>query len=453
MGRSSGSPIRRGFGLALLAALALVLGGCRVERALTPSLPPVAGSLGASGVVTQPFYSPANGLNRLSIGIVQPEPRPGQSLRTLGGGATVEIRYAPAADNRFPQPAFHDWPADQQWLGELTGTYSFGQSFYSPYPNLDGLTVRGATFGGDLTPGEAQLAPGSTVTVRALPVDGAPVTTLPGGATVMVEGSAEGWAAVRLDDGQRGYVALNQFAKLPPPARVNNHDVVLTLYREPDLVAVRRTTINASTIPDNAHLTFRFDPLPDSMGARYRFVITSPDSTPGNAVTFRYAPTSSYAGGTRFEDGKPVSGALVFNPDYAPGAPLYRGSLDSFNWSEPTLSLEGSFAPLANTADRFLAVVVSGGNASLQLHWSTIRPPGGQPLTVEGDPQAPAGGLVFNTGYWSNFPIGTSIRQAAGGVLRAARADPAFFALYALALLGVIGWWGWLLGRRRLRGR
>ncbi len=447
-------PARRfGFLLAVVVAALVLLPGCQIQRVLTRALPETAGPVSISTTVTQPFYSPSDGLDGLSIGIARDETTTIDETGRMETGATAEIQYAPAADPRFPEQGFHDWPADQTWLGELSGQQVIGQSFTALYPNLDGITLRAANYGADLSPGEAVLADGPPVPVLALPIDGKQVTSLPGDSTVRVESSAEGWANVRLDDGQAGFIDLSQFAELPPPARVNDQDVIFTLFREPEMTEVARVVINARDIHDISHVTFRFPPLPGSVDARYRFTLTSPDSTPGNAVAFWYAPSDVYPDGARYEGDQAADGDLVFKPSYAPSAPLYQGAIDSFAASGQSDAMDVRFPPVGDTADRYLKLVVRAGQQPVSTFWSRLRPPGGLPLVVEGDATVPPGGLVFNVGYSSDFPLATLGGQTISGAFGMARRDPGFFVLYLVALLAVVGWWGRLLIRRGVHGR
>jgi len=441
--------IRRCCAVALLLLMPLLLAGCRVEHLLTAELPGASGSVTVGGTVSQVFLSPSDGLDRVGLGVVPPGPTASRAVDSVAGGATLEIRYAPEADPGYPDGNFHDWPADHAWLGELVGEREIGQTFVSRYPNLDGITLRVATFGADLSPGEGQLREGPAVPVRRLPVDGERIIDLPGGSTVRVQGSAEGWAQVWLEDGQVGYVELSQFSRLPAPSRVNDRDVVLRLYRDGEVEPIRTATINASEMHDNSHVTFRFEPLPDSMGARYRFTVASPESTPGNAVTFRYSERDVYPDGTRFEDGAEVEGDLIFRPAYTEGAPLVQVDLDRAVLSGQTQALEASFAPVPNTAGRALRLVVRAGHAPLPVTWTEQLPEGGHQLQLSGGQEGPPGALVFNVGYRADVDLGALAVGVVRHVGRGARHDPAFFALYGLALVGTGGWLGWSVGRGR----
>ena len=437
--------------LAALAAL-LLLCACGVQTALMDTTPEADGVVSVAGSASQAFYAPVDGLDRLSVGLA-PEVAQSQTFPRLAAGATYQISYAPELDPAYPDGSFHDWPASEQWDGELIGARTIGQSFVSLYPGLDGITVRVATFGADSGNGTATLKPGGPVAVLALPVDGALLATVPGGSQLPVAGSAEGWARVTLPDGQGGYVALDRFARLPPPERVNDQDVTLRLYRDGEPEPVRQVAINARQIHDNSHLTFSFAALDDPVGGRYRFTLTSPGSHPGDAVTFRFAPADVYAGGTRFEDGAAAGGDLIFRPHYGPQPVLASGKLDDFVWSAQTNTLDGAFAPIRGTAGRFLRLTIRAGDRPLDLAWSSSRPQGGQTLQVEGGTQPQQGALVLNAGFRQPVPLRSLASGASGTLARDARHDPIFFALYALLAAAVVACWLVLLVPVVRRGR
>jgi hypothetical protein len=118
-----------------------------------------------------------------------------------------------------------------------------------------------------------------------------------------------------------------------------------------------------------------------------------------------------------------------------------------------TQAIDVRFAPVAQTADRYLKLIIRPGDQPLRVDWSEDRPPGNLPLLVEGDPAVPSGGLVSNVGHSTDLPLGKLVRQSTDGASRAVRGDPAFFALYGLAVVAVSGWLGWSLVRRRAHGR
>ena len=427
--------------------------GCGVPQVLSPALPESAGTVAVGQKLSQPFLAPSNGLDGVTIAVSPPLTPEGDLLPQPTGGATVAVRYAPEADDRFPEEAFHDWPASDQWLGELTGDHAYGQTFLSRYPGLDGITLRVATFGADAGTGEGTLNPGSPVEALAFPFDGALIATVDGGSRVQVIGTAEGWAQIKLGADKSGYVPLDAFAQLPPPPRHNTHDVTLTLFRESDLHEVRRVTINAAKLHDNSHVTFAFDPIPDSDGRSYRFVLTSPDSTPGDAVTFRYQPKTSYNQGSRYDGSMAVAGALVFRPDFTEGSPIYQANVDTFEWSSLSHAFVGSFSAKSGTADRFLSIELAPGTRPLSVNWSLARPNGGQPVVVDGNSQTPGGGLVFNVRFRGNLAPGTVFSDAGRAVWRDSRDDPGFFVVYTIVVLGLLSWCGWAGLRRVQHGR
>jgi hypothetical protein len=439
---------RRIASVTLIALLTLVLTGCRLSTALVPVLPVDEGQISVSTAVRQPFYSPHDDLNRLTIRFY-PEGFPGPQLPIdLARGASIEIRYAPESDRRFPERDFHAWPGEHAWLPELVAGHVYGQSFTSPYPYLSGVQVRVATFFGDLQPGPGTLRLGPAARVLDLPVSGRDIAHLPGGSEVSILGSAEGWAHVQLPDGRHGFIDLDDLAEFPAPARQNDADVVLELFDHDSGERLRTSVMNAADMFDNSHLTFEFEPIAEAMGQVFRFELSSPDATHGNAVTLRYSPTALYDDGFRFENGEVVPGDMIFRPVYDAGEPLWQGMLGDFEWAAPIDAFETSFAPLPETRDRYLAIVVHAGDAPINVPWSVIRPPGQQPLRVDGWPEAPPGGLVFNAVYRANVPLASIGRDVARDSRRVARTDPLFVTLMVL-LTGSVALWTAHVARSR----
>lgn len=422
--------------LLILPLVVVVAAGCGLQTALTPSLPDVAGTVAVGTTLAQAFQAPSNNLNRLNLGIGAGTGSPG----SLSGGATIAVAYAPEADHRYPQPNFHDWPSTEKLLPELTNGVREGQSFVSPYPNLDGITVRIATFGGDLRPGEGRIKPGDAVTMLSLPVDGKNIGSLPGGTSVRVTSSVEGWVGVDAGDGQIGFVKLTDFASLPPPWRTITHGLTLELIDATSGRILREARIQPGELHDNSHLTFQFQPIAESRGKRYRFEISSPGAQAGSSVALYYEPNGSYADGQRYVSGQPAEGDLVFNPEYASGKPLYTGKLDSFGWNGQTNSLQGSFPAIGGVGGLYMKVIVTRGGGPLVLEWSQIRPPGGQPLSVAGNPNAPPGGLVFNATFDQPVAVGAMVSQPAHWVRGQASSDPVFIGIYGLVVLACLGW-------------
>lgn len=98
----------------------------------------------------------------------------------------------------------------------------------------------------------------------------------------------------------------------------NNTEAITFQLREEgsaeNIVAIK---VNAEQIKDNEFYRFDFDLIPDSKGRSYIFTISSPDSTPGNAITiwFNYegdGTPDAYRDGTCFINNDPFQGDLSF---------------------------------------------------------------------------------------------------------------------------------------------
>lgn len=430
--------IRRSLWLLAVLATGIALSGCTMSTSLVPVLPEEEGRFGVTSEVRQPFYAEDDGLQKLTIRFY-PEGFPGSQLPIdPSRGATIEVNYSPDDDPRFPEVPFHEWPGHHEWLPELTGDVTYGQTFCSPYPDLSGIELRVATFWGDLTPGTGVLQPIETVEVLSDPIDGRHVGFIPGGSEVEVIGANEGWARVLLSDEQRGWIDMMHFAELPPPGRVNDQDVVLELFDADSEEVLRTSETNAADMNDNSHVTFDFGIVEESLDRCYRFELSSPESEPGNAVTFRYDPESQYDDGQAILNATPGDGDLVFQPQYDLQQPLYRGNLDDYEWAAPLDAFEARFEPVGDTADRYLEVAIRAGESQVNVPWSRIRPPGQRPLRVEGMPEAPQGGLVFNASFRKDVPLGEVARVSARDLYSSARQDKAFFGVFAVILLGTV---------------
>ena len=68
-------------------------------------------------------------------------------------------------------------------------------------------------------------------------------------------------------------------------ARNNTQDVLFKLFAGPDGGEITTIIINASRILDNRFHPFHFDPIRDSRGQLFHFILESPESTVGDAVT------------------------------------------------------------------------------------------------------------------------------------------------------------------------
>jgi hypothetical protein len=438
--------------IAMMAGL-MILASCTVSTSLVPVLPEEEGRFGVSTEVRQPFYAEDDGLHKLTVRFY-PEGFPGSQLPIdPSHGATVEVNYAPDDDPRFPGGAFHEWPGHQEWLPELAGEVSYEQAFCSPYPDLIGIEVRVATFWGDLTPGTGVLKPFETVEMLDLPIVGRHVGFVPGGSEVEVVGATEGWARVLLGDDERGWIDMEHFEELPPPARVNDKDVILEVLDPDSGDAVRTSTVNASDMFDVSHVTFEFPVLQESQDNCYRFRLTSPESEPGNAITIRYDPDGSYEDGHAILNGTSTDGDIVFQPRYDLQEALYHGSLDDYEWAAPLDAFEARFDPIENTADRYLEVRIRPGESPVNIPWSRIRPPGQRPLQVEGMPEAPQGGLVFNAVFRKDVPVTDVTRITARDLYASARQDKVFYGLFGLLLLGTVAGGAYALRRSEPDGR
>uniref|UniRef100_A0A831X221 SH3 domain-containing protein n=1 Tax=Thermorudis peleae TaxID=1382356 RepID=A0A831X221_9BACT len=424
---------------AALLGLALYLAGCRAPVALVSSLPPSASTITVYTSASQPFYSAHDGLRGIQLRVNVPtEFLPGQTP-ALTGGASLRVTYEPDLDPRYPDRDFYAWPESEQWLGELVDGRTIGQTFRSLYPGLNGITLRVSTYGADFSPGTGRLRQGQPAIVREAPFAGREVTVLPGGTEVEVRSAREGWAEVILPDGRRGYVDQDQFASLPPPSRRNTGEVILRLYRLSDGALLRESRLPASTLHDQSHVTFSFEPLPDSYRQEYRFTLTAAGARPGSAVTFRFSPIDVYSEGRRLEGNVETDGDLIFRPAYAERV-LVETPLDQALWSGLTGVLEVTFEPTGPTRDCYLRVTIQAGDRPVIVHWSWVRPPGGLPLSSADDPGAPAGGLVLNALYADDVPVLGVLGGLARGYARLFWRDPWLTAAYIAVVAGALAW-------------
>lgn len=415
-----------------------LLASCTVSTSLVPTLSEEDGRFGTGQRVRQPFYSESDGLHKLTVRFY-PEGFPGSQIPVdPSEGATVSVNYAPDDDPRFPEPSFHEWPEDHEWLPELTGGSRYEQTFCSPYPDLSGIEVRVATFGADISAGTGVLEPFETVEVLSLPVVGEHVGFLPGGSEIEVVNTSEGWVRVVLGDNERGWIDMEHFESLPDPQRVNNRDVILELYEGGSDDPVRESIINAAEMHDNSHVLFEFPVVDEALGSCYRFSVASPESEPGNAITLRYDPDDQYPDGEAIINGEQRDGEIVFQPRYDLREPLYQGNLDDYEWAAPLDAFEARFDPVPETGDRYLEVAIDPGNSSVNLPWSRNRPPGQQPLQVDGMPDAPQGGLVFNAAFRADIPVQRVGWVWARDLYSRARLDPTFFAVIGALLIGTV---------------
>jgi hypothetical protein len=412
--------------------------GCTVSTSLVPALPEEDGRFGIDTEIRQPFYAESDGLNRLTVRF-HPEGSPASQVPLdPAHGASIELNYSPEDDPRFPEPSFHEWPDQHEWLPELTSDVQYEQTFCSPYPDLSGIEVRVATFGADISSGIGVLKSDETVEVLHLPVVGDHVGFLPGGSEVEVLGTTEGWVRIVLNEDQHGWVDIEHFEELPPPERENDRDVILRLYEIDGADPVRESVVNAGEMFDNSHVLFEFPLIEDAIDKCYRASIVSPDSEPGNAITLRYDPAGPYDEGQAILNGNPADGDLVFQPLYDLQRPLYSGYLEDYEWAAPLDAFEAVFAPVPDTAGRYLEIRVQTGDSSVNIPWSRNRPPGQLPLEVSGMPAAPQGGLIFNAAFHRDVPLGEVARVTGRDLYSRARIDTPFYVGLAFLLVGTI---------------
>jgi len=354
---------------------------------------------------------------------------PGQAWET---DARLHLRYDPDRDPRFPERDFHAWDPADSWLpgGGLTTT----QSFVSPYDRLAGVTVRVATFGGDLAPGLA-LVGDRPVDMLALPVDGNLLVTLPAGATAEALGSAEGWARVRLDDGREGFVPLDSLASVTPPASRPAGPLNVALL-DADGVVLREASVPIVELHDNSHLTIRFDPVEDAAGRAfvYRFDVPS-------GVTLRVSDTDTYPDGAR--DG--TANDLVFRPVYAEQPLLADAQVDALPRSGDWVAWRNTPAVRSGTT-----VAVSLVPAEVPSHSLLARPDAPELLVGTTPGRVPYGGwpadglaepgsLGVQTRYARNVDLGGITRASSHTLRVGARADVGFVALLVIAVAGLVG--------------
>ncbi|MBU0495898.1 MAG: hypothetical protein KKA73_20205 [Chloroflexi bacterium] len=109
-------------------------------------------------------------------------------------------------------------------------------------------------------------------------------------------------------------------------ARVNTQDVVFTLRASPTTtVDLATVVVNARDIADNSWQRFEFAPISDSDQRTYYFFLTSPTSTPDDAVTVYGRTTDNYAAGQAYLNDQPAVGDLTFLVYYQE-TPLAQGN-------------------------------------------------------------------------------------------------------------------------------
>lgn len=339
-------------------------------------------------------------------------------------GAQVTLRYAPEHDERFPERDFSAWDENDIWLPG--SGFSISQSFVAPYDGLDGVTVRVATFGGDLAPGPATIG-AADAEVRSLPIDGAPVATLPAGSIVEALGSAEGWAQVRLGDGREGFVPLDALATHQAPGSAPAGPLRATLVDATGTV-VREAEVPAADLRDNSHLTIHFDPLPQSADRTFTIRLDVPAG-----ATVRASEDDVYAEGERSD----APGDLIFRPEFSAQSTLMQASIDALPRRDGWLILQDTPAVRPGTILTLAIQPGAGPQAdSLQVGITAERAPYGGWVAegVDG-----VGALGLRTVYERPVDVGALLGSARSEVSAGARSDVLFAGVFALALVGLAG--------------
>jgi len=107
-------------------------------------------------------------------------------------------------------------------------------------------------------------------------------------------------------------------------ARSNSAILEMTLARadDPEAVLVQHQ-INTAQLADNAPHHLHFPPIDGSGETEFILTLTSPDGTPGNAVTVWFLPADAYPQGSLITDGTQQPGDLVLGLHFRPRAVDY----------------------------------------------------------------------------------------------------------------------------------
>ncbi len=96
-------------------------------------------------------------------------------------------------------------------------------------------------------------------------------------------------------------------------ARINTASVTFRLRTNPDSgTDLRTVTLRGQDIANDRPTSFIFDPIPNSRGKSYYFLIESPEAVPDNAITLYAQEADLYLNGSAYRNGQPVPGDLVF---------------------------------------------------------------------------------------------------------------------------------------------
>jgi hypothetical protein len=352
-------------------------------------------------------------------------------------GARVRLQLVPGLDARYPEPAdYHAWPESDRWLPRVERGLVARQSFVSAYPMLEGLNLRVATFGGDLSAGEGTVGP-AAVAVLSLPDAGQQLATLPPGARVPVLGAAEGWAQVGLADGRAGFVAFDAFASLPPPADPLTRSLRFEL-EDASGAVVRVVDIPPGMIHDNSHLGVRFDPIERSAGVSYTFSLTLSDAGSGG-MTVRVTPDDRYADGARYIATGPTGDDLVFKPYHGAIPPLLDIGIDQLERHGDWVVLT-DLPPVEPGLAIGLWVVPGTGTDAGELEYGITpgRVPYGGWQSIDATGNQLDGALLLQTRYERDVAL-WSVAGSAWSQLRAGVREDRSFMLFWLAGLAGVG--------------
>jgi len=102
-------------------------------------------------------------------------------------------------------------------------------------------------------------------------------------------------------------------------ARINTEEVIFHLRKGAidgqDLVTIH---FDGPSVEDDSYRSFLFTPLDDSSGENYWVTLSSPRSSPGDAITAWYNTKDVYPEGEGYERGVPAEGDFAFRLYYQP---------------------------------------------------------------------------------------------------------------------------------------
>lgn len=106
------------------------------------------------------------------------------------------------------------------------------------------------------------------------------------------------------------------------PNLKNKKDVFLHVYDENSEV-LRETKLNGANIEDGNFVKFLFNPISDSKGKAYKFIITSPESGEGEVLPIFYTDEKPvWSGLMMFEDNEGIEGSVSFVTLHKPESKL-----------------------------------------------------------------------------------------------------------------------------------